>query len=446
MKRLLAAAILASSPVSAEDAPPHSVAAEDSLAARDSVAAAPDSAVTEIDAYLRGLEVRTDGSFRVDPFSMSTAEVDSAIQAWQARRESGEPEGTFAEPRWRTRFELGAARYNRVEGVNVMPRATVEAPMRAALALTAGGGWGWAAHEPTWHGQLRAGVDWPRRGTSLGVSHRRDVYAYGAGGVPGNSVIALASGEDFADYFRGEGWSAAARVPVGRVRIGATWQAERQESLANEARFTLFEGKQDFRANPPIDDGRLRAVELEVEWGDPAAGALAGDLRVARAGRELGGSFDYDRVRAEVVGRRQLWFGDELKARCTGGSVRGPAAFQALHHVGGTRMLRGYDINEIPSRRFAHLALDYKLGTNLLGFVPFVRHLRLQPVPFFDSAFVAETDSSSEAFWRFSTGAGIQRNLLGLPGGKGELRVDIARRLDRAEGAWTYRFGFTVER
>ncbi|MGQ0721188.1 MAG: hypothetical protein ACT4PE_06400 [Candidatus Eiseniibacteriota bacterium] len=439
MNRLLAAALLAASPALAQDVPPDSAAVPPAV-----LDAAPDSAATEIDAYLQGLQAQTEQSFRVDAFSMSAAEVDSAIRAWQDRDTSvayGAPE-----PRWRTRLEIGAVRYNRVEGMNVMPRATVELPTRFPLEFSAGAGYGWAAREPTWHGGARVEIPWPRRGTSLSASHRRDVYAYGAGGVPGNSVIALASGKDYADYFRGEGWSAAVGVPVGRVRLGAAWQAELQETLANEARFTLFEGKQDFRSNPPIDDGRLRAVELALGWGDASAGSFAGDLRVARAGSGLGGSFEYDRVRAEVVTRRRLWFGDELKARWIGGSVRGEPPFQALHHVGGTRILRGYEINEFATRRFAQVAVDYKIGTDLLGFVPFVRHLRLQPVPFFDAAVVTETPASSEVFWRFSTGAGIQRNLLGLPGGKGEVRLDVARRLDRGDGAMTYRLGFTVER
>jgi hypothetical protein len=233
---------------------------------------------------------------------------------------------------------------------------------------------------------------------------------------------------------------------VGALRAGASWQDELQESLANEARFTLFEGQQDFRPNPPIEDGRLRAMELGLSWGDVAEGTHAGDVHVARAGSGLGGDFDFDRVRGGLVGRRRLWFGDELKARGTAGSVRGSAPLQALHHVGGTKLLRGYEINEFATRRFAHLALDYTIATDPLGSIPFLRHLRLQPVPFFDAAAVLETRTRNDTFWRFSAGVGIQRNLLGIPGGKGQLRVELARRLDRGEDATTARVGFTMER
>jgi hypothetical protein len=47
---------------------------------------------------------------------------------------------------------------------------------------------------------------------------------------------------------------------------------------------------------------------------------------------------------------------------------------------------------------------------------------------------------------RFAAGLGVQRNVLGLPGGGGQLRLDIARRLDRADDAWTFRLGITAER
>ena len=36
--------------------------------------------------------------------------------------------------------------------------------------------------------------------------------------------------------------------------------------------------------------------------------------------------------------------------------------------------------------------------------------------------------------------------ILGIPGGAGQIRLDVARRLDRADDAWTYRLGFTIER
>ncbi len=43
-------------------------------------------------------------------------------------------------------------------------------------------------------------------------------------------------------------------------------------------------------------------------------------------------------------------------------------------------------------------------------------------------------------------GAGVQMNLLGMPGSSGQLRFDIARRLDREDDAITYRGSITIPR
>jgi hypothetical protein len=50
------------------------------------------------------------------------------------------------------------------------------------------------------------------------------------------------------------------------------------------------------------------------------------------------------------------------------------------------------------------------------------------------------------AAWKFAGGLGIQMNLLGIPGGSGQVRFDIARRFDRADDAVTYRGSITLAR
>jgi hypothetical protein len=48
--------------------------------------------------------------------------------------------------------------------------------------------------------------------------------------------------------------------------------------------------------------------------------------------------------------------------------------------------------------------------------------------------------------WKFATGLGLQYDALGIPGGTGQARLDVGRRLDRERDPWTYRFGFTIDR
>lgn len=394
-----------------------------------------------LDDYLRGLESRTFRSFPADEFSVSQGEIDSLLAAWES---TGEAPYEAPEPRWDFDAGIAGLRYNRVEGLNVLPQASLRSP-RGRLLLFAKGGYGWASREPAWRGGVRAGP--------LTLSRSRDVYSYGSGGVPGNSFTAITAGRDYHDYYRAEGWSAALDGRVRGVGVAVGWSDQDHESLPNEATFTLFEGSDAFRANPAIDDGSVRSVYLALSGGHATEGALAGTFSAAIAGGGLGGDFDFDRFRGEVVTRRRLWLGDELKVRIVGGVVTGAVPFQSLHHVGGTKTLRGYEINEIPARKFAHVALDYKMGTDLLRYVPFVRHFRFQPIPFLDAAGIFETQARdgtavdpADPLWRFSAGVGVQYNALGIPEGAGQVRLEIARRLDRDDDTMTYRLGFTVER
>jgi hypothetical protein len=437
----------------APDPPPADSTGTGGAAAADSAAAESTAAdsTAALDNYLRQLEDRTQQDFLLEELSISDTEVDSLLLDWQRNGVPEAPAGATRPDRWRLERELGGVRYNRVEGLNLMPELTLRPPRWPAAAFGRVG-YGWASRKWTWRGGV--GGTLPLRGRpTLEIEHAREVYAYGAGGLPGNSMIALFTGRDYDDYFLGEGWTARLGLQGARAAAKLRWREENQSSLERRAELTLFEGDRAFRPNPAIDDGTLRALDLGLVLGNPSVDRLGGTLNVATAGGPLGGRFDYERYRGEVIGRQRLWLGDEIRARLTAGHVEGDVPYQALHHVGGTRLLRGYEINEIPARQFTALSLDYKVGTNILGYVPWVRRLRLQPVPFFDAAAVFETQREDgtpvrlrDPEWRFSAGVGIQQNILGIPGGSGQVRLDVARRLDRADDTMTYRLGFTVER
>jgi hypothetical protein len=432
----LAMAAAAAGATAFAQAPADSAAADSLLAPAGSAAA--DSAAA-LESYLRGLETRTPVAVPVDRFP-TAAEIDSVLATWTPGAEPGPPPPDG----WRLRAGLHEVRFNRVEGVNVLPEASLRSPGGTA-EISGHAGLGWSSRDAVWRGAAAVGP--------LTVAHAREVYAFGSGGMPGNSLLAITAGKDWNDWYRAEGWSADLALRAGRAAVALGGSVQDQESLPNATDFTLFEDDGAFRANPAIDDGEVRWVHAAVSAGDAGSDRLAGSAAAAVAGGGLGGDFSFDRYRAEVVARQRLWLGDEVKARLTGGTVEGDPPFQSLHHLGGTRTLRGYDINEIPASRFVHLALDYKLGTDLLGAVPFVRRMRLQPVPFLDAAGIFRLQARDGSIvvpddprWRFSTGVGILYNVLGIPGGKGQARVEAARRLDRSDDAFTWRVGFTFER
>lgn len=400
--------------------------------------------------YLGTLHTRTDDEFLLRELSISDAEVDSLIRVYE---ETGETPAGLVSARWDADVSLGGFRYNRVEGANVMGDARVTAPTPRLLQAFGRAGYGWASAEPTWHGGLRVGVPLLPGTAVLEITHARDVLAYGSGGVPGNSVLALMAGRDQDDYFLAEGPSISLDASPGPLRCGVTWRREDQESLRNETDFTLFDEGSRFRVNPPIRPGRSSRVELSVGAGSLADGRWATELIGTTAGRGLGGDFDFEKLTLELRTRWPLWLGDVLRIALEGGNVTGDAPYQSLYFLGGTRRLRGYDVNEFPTRRSGHLAVDYALGTNPLRWVPYVRRFRVQPVPFFDGAAILESQTPGgeriepdSPVWRFDAGLALQYNVFGIPGRSGLLRLDIARRLDRDDDNMTYRLGFTLER
>lgn len=441
-----------------EPLPADSTASLDSAAIDSTAAPTPATPpvaapVDPLQLYLRQLSDSTRSSFRdpaLEALSISDASVDSLLRAYEETGDAPEDRG----PReWKIKLGVAGARYNRVEGLNIMPEATIHAPSPRPLELNGRVGYGWSAKEFTGGAEARFEAARHPGHPTLHAGWAREVYAYGSGIAGGNTLTALMLGKDYGDYFRGEGWTAGAEISPEEFDIDVTMRAEKQESLANAAAYTVFKGDDAFRLNPSIDDGDLRLLEASARWSDRPASPWTARLTAGLAGRGLGGDFEYETARAEVVMRKRLWLGDRLIAAVAGGWVGDGTPFQALHHLGGFETLRGYDVNEFAARTFSHVRLDYEFGTNPFGWAPYLRRFRIQPVAFFDGASVFEEQlrdgtarDLDEPFVKFSSGLGLQLNLLGIPGGGGQLRFDVARRLDRGEDNMTYRARIVLRR
>jgi hypothetical protein len=403
-----------------------------------------------LDAFLEELSGRRDDEFDLEALTISDAEVDSLMRAWEATGES-----PYEPPprRWRAHIDPGGVRYDRVEGLNARSGVRLGAPTPRLLEAFGQAGWAWAAGEATWRAGLRAELLARGGRPTLEVAHARDYLAYGSGGILGNTVSALFLGYDWGDYFRAEGWSATLTAMPGRFLLQLGGRIEDQTSAPKETDFSFFEGADAFRPNPAIDDGEARTVEATAGWGDPRQGRFAARLHATKGGDALGGDFDWESVDARLVVRRTLPDGDLVGLELRGGAAGGEPPFQALAHLGGFATLRGYDVNEFPARRWAHARLDWAIGTDVLAIVPWVRRLHLQLVPFADAGAVFETQTRDGAVVRLdepdlrtSAGVGVQTNPLGIPGGAGQFRFDVTRRLDRAHDDWTWRAMLTAGR
>jgi hypothetical protein len=388
----------------------------------------------------------------LEALSISDAEVDSLIRAARETEEHRETALRFAVGPCRAQAGLGELRYNRVEGFNAMPELVLSAPTERIFQAFGRVGYGWAAKKPTWQAGLRFQLT-PRPGAPLlEVSQFRKVEAYGSSLSPGNTLTAFFLGKDYGDYLATHGVAAGVTVRPGPFRVKLTYRYEHHESLRNRTSFALFVSDSTFRANPPVDELHVGLAELAAQWRDARTSSLSAQLKGISARPNLGSDVAYETLLLALVLRRRLWFEDELVGQVSGGLASGDVPRQAAHHLGGFATLRGYDINEIPALRFAHFRLDYALGSDPFAFVPFARSWGMRLIPFADAAAILTTRAPdgtevtlSPAAWKFSAGLGLHARALRLRGGTGHFRLDVARRLDRADDSMTYRVLITVE-
>jgi hypothetical protein len=384
----------------------------------------------------------------LDALSISDAGIDSLIRSAQKAHES-EEEGLHH--RWELDFGVAGITYNRVEGVNASLAASLAAPTSRTLRLFAEGGYSWALEKPAWRTGL--GADFPGAvHPTIEVAQARQIVPFGSGGIPGNSLNALLFGRDYHDWYSSEQWSASLGVAPGPLAFHLGIRLDEQSSVRNHTDFSFFD-EDRFRPNPSIDDGEARILSFAADYGRDSLEALGVALEVAAAGRVLGGDFEYETLRAELLWRGAPGLGLPFVAKLSGGTLGGSVPFQALHHLGGFATLRGYETNEFPAREFAHLRFDCPLGKSLARALPGSSRLRLELVPFLDGAAIFATQARDGSIQRpedpaflFSAGIGLQNRVSRIRGGTGNLRFDIARRLDREHAAMTYRLGVTIER
>lgn len=431
----------------------HGAAPADSTGSEPPTALKPPPAeVDPLQQYLKGLSDSTNSYFddeALRSLSISDAEVDSLLRVYEETGDAFRTRPTS----WQMRFGLQGVRYNRVEGFNVSPKMTLVPPTERPASLEGRVGYAWSAKE--WTGGVEAKAELTRRSgrPTIHASWERDIFSYGSGLIGGNTLTALMLGKDYGDYFRGEGWAAGVQFTPGPMRFDATYRQEEQESIANAADFTVFEGDDAFRPNVAVDDGRAHFVEFTAGYALRSQAPFSGQVTGRVAGYGLGGQFDYTSLHGELAARQRVFWGDLVTARISGGTVERGAPWQALHLLGGFETLRGYEINEFPARTFGHLRLDDEFGTDVFAWIPYVRSLRIQPVVFADGAGLfdlqgrnGEDLGGGGADWKSSAGIGLQKNLLGIPGGGGVIRFEIARRFDRGEDNMTYRGQITLSR
>jgi hypothetical protein len=186
---------------------------------------------------------------------------------------------TFAAFMWIMRFPFWLAerpfttlsdyfRFNRVEGAYLGAGYDSKENLGATHVV---GRAGYAFAQKAWKYALDVEVPLTASQTSaVGVEIHRSILSRAGEepfGLGSNTLFALFSKEDPADYFEGEGFSLYARhMASNGMSIELRCLDERQRSLQSNTEFSLFYRSARYRPNPPIIDGHLRSASIALRF------------------------------------------------------------------------------------------------------------------------------------------------------------------------------------
>jgi hypothetical protein len=248
------------------------------------------------------------------------------------------------------------ARFNRVQGLSLGVGYQVR-PGPAFTTVHAGARFGIGDRRPT------ASLAWRRDGPGglFNVLAYRDVFefeSWTSGQSVGNSLNAIFTGHDDADYYLALGGGFSYQWNVGFFRdIEFTARIERHRSMETEVGAPVpgIWGPGTFQPNSPVAEGtyyRAR-VRRPISVG-PATLVAGGDL--------LGSD---SLLSARVWGTTSIPFGilrrtGTLTLRA--GAGRGDAMSQLAFRVGGPHTVRGYEYGTRTGREFWSAQLDFAVA------------------------------------------------------------------------------------
>jgi hypothetical protein len=172
-------------------------------------------------------------------------------------------------------------------------------------------------------------------------------------GERGNGLASLFFADDDRTYHERTGYElwVEKEFPLRAVIVRASWRDDDFESLVSQAPFSFFGDEEDWRVNPPVDEGSGRALTARVTWDRrddpsfPTRGAWA-EGRFEHWG--VGGDFEFDWAQGQVRAYAPIPTtpGSFVGLRVMGGGRLGGSdtlASQFLYRLGGGSTVPGYD-------------------------------------------------------------------------------------------------------
>lgn len=267
-----------------------------------------------------------------------------------------------------------------------------------------------------------------------------------------NSAAALFLKEDFMDYYIKKGMLVYFDQKVKEVH---TLRLEVEQStfgsMSRKTNWALFGKKKNFRKNPWIPDEDVASVRLmwAFDWRDNPLMPMSGWYVEGKGEQTFGDSVDTQGLFLTLK-RFQFLFGSHtLRMKVMLGTRTGCDRIydQYLMDMGGIGSLVAYKDKEFQNgNRFFYATFRYLFNKSILG------HLPLNFIPLYDELTLgvfAETgwlgfeDKNVNFFSGFESMefSNLKSDVgLSLYVTEGLLRVDFAKRTDRAENAWRVTF------
>ena len=269
-----------------------------------------------------------------------------------------------------------------------------------------------------------------------------------------NSTQALFGGEDYFDYFKTDEWKAGieARRLLPRTDLSLDFIRRNDQSLQTTQEsiydYSLFGWHRTRPANRPIQDGRLNAINLQIDlnrggFNYGVTGSRDLQLSITHSSKEIGSDFDFTAFNIsanwnmETFLKRRV-FSNTLDIHLKAGTVRGQLPPQQFGLVDGS-MARFSPFGTLKTRNgrpyegSRHIAMyaEHNFRTvpfELLGIRPLVE--RGWGVILFGGAAYTETGNEDFGFTPAVTDAVHSEIGASLNSIFGILRLDFAKRLD----------------
>lgn len=330
-------------------------------------------------------------------------------------------------------FKIVDARFNRVEGFYFGAHVHLDSII-SRVEFRGSAGYGFSDDRP----KFTIGATWyplGKRAFSLGgdfyqaLDHAPDGDPYGTFPL---SLFALIDKNDYRDYFFTAGGRLTAGFePTKKVSAKLSFLSEQQYSMENTTDYSLFAREKAFRVNPPITDGLMRSMAIDVRFGGEAVAfdflsRDAIELSIEYSSPSLASSeFNFTRYTGMIQWNiptfaTKLFFPPTLRINLTAGTSGGTLPPQRIFTIDSRigifapfAVLRGSEIKEFTGNRFIAFNIEHNFRSVpfLLLDIPSLYSSGIELILHGSTGQTWMDRVSSSGGWYYEAGFGISRIL-----------------------------------